>query len=183
MAIKTIYKKTSRTGGGADAADGIDGAVLKDESLILVFESNRVLIYEVDLTGGAAANDPHILVPVTNPGTVNLVLFGVATKLNTSPKSVTIAAGVLTPTGPGNYLVDTEGAAASDEVTSVAGLATGETAILSIVSDARVVTVENNASIKLQGMACSLVSQYNSIQIQGLAGDVVRELTRSGAGS
>jgi len=179
----TIYRKTARTGGGADAVDGIDGAVLKDGSFIFVFEANRALLYHVDLDGGEAEDDPHIIVPVTNPGDININLVGVFTKLHAEPKTVTIAAGVLTLTGVGNYLVETDGAAASDEVESVAGLAVGETAVLSIADDARVVTVQNNANIKLQGVDCELVSQYNSIQIQGLAGGVVRELTRSGAGS
>ena len=180
---KVIYRKTARTGGGADAADGIDGNTLVDGSVVEVWESNRVLFYPVDLTGGAVENDPHVLVPDANPGTINLVLKGIAARTDTTFLEKTIAAGVLTLTGPGNYHVDTESDAATDDLESISGLAEGEVAILSPESDARTVVVENNASIKLAGIKFTMDSQYDAICLQGLGGGVVRECWRMGGGS
>ena len=58
-------------------------------------------------------------------------------------KSVTIAAGVLTLTGAGRYIVDTEGGAVSGEVNTINGLIDGDEVILAPASDARTVIFKN----------------------------------------
>ena len=183
MSDKVVYRKTLRTGGGVNAADGIDGNTLINGSVIEVWEANRVLFYLVDTTGGAAEIDPFVLVPDANPGSINLVLKGIATRNDTIFKEVTIASGVLTLTGSGNYHVDTESDDASDTIESVAGLAEGERAILVPESDARTVIVQNNTVVKLQDIDFTMQSQYDAIEVQGLGGGVVRECWRSSCGS
>lgn len=180
MSDLTVYKKTARTGGGASALDGIDGNSLVDGSLAFVVETDRYLFYEMDADGGAAESDPYVIVPDANPGTKNWVLKGIGVKQNCAFKEVTIASGVLTLTGPGNYKVDTEGDAATDDVTSVAGLAEGECAELIPANDGRTVVIKNNASIKLAGIDFTMDSQYDAIEIKGLGGGVVRERFRFG---
>ena len=183
MSDKVVYRKTSRTGGGTNAADGIDGNTLVDGSIIEVWETARVLFYLVDTTGGAAESDPFVLVPDTNPGSINLVLKGIATRNDTIFKEVTIASGIITLTGPGNYHVDTESNAAEDTVESVAGLAEGERATLVPESDARTVIVQNNTVVKMQDIDFTMQSQYDAVEIQGLGSGVVRECWRSSCGS
>ncbi len=183
MSDKVVYRKTTRTGGGATAADGIDGNTLVNGSVIEVWEANRVLFYLVNTTGGLTETDPFVLVPDTNPGTINLELKGIATRLNATFLEKTISAGAVTLTGPGNYDIDTESDAATDDLESVAGLAEGECAILRPESDARTIVVKNNASIKLQGVDFTMESQYDAMMIQGLGGGVVRECWRSNCGS
>lgn len=57
------------------------------------------------------------------------------------PTEVTIFAGVITLTGPGWYLVDTESDAATDDLREVEGLSKGDQIILSPASDDRTVVV------------------------------------------
>ena len=58
-------------------------------------------------------------------------------------KSVTISGGVATFTGAGRYLIDTEGAAASDDLDTINGLIDGDEVILSPASGSRTVVLKN----------------------------------------
>lgn len=62
----TVYKKHTRTGGGADALDGIDGNTLVDGSMAFVIESDWTYFFENDATGTAVTGD---VTPTANPGT------------------------------------------------------------------------------------------------------------------
>ena len=179
---QVAYIKTGRTGGTATDLDGIDGNSLNAGDIAFVVETNVVYFYWLDSTAAAAENDPLVIVPNANPGTKNWELKAVVDPTQAIFKEVTIASGVLTLTGPGNYHVDTESDDAEDTIESVAGLAEGERATLVPESDARTVIVENNTVNKLQGMDFSMASQYDAIEVQGLGGGVVRECWRSGCG-
>lgn len=65
----TVYKKHARTGGGADALDGIDGATLVDGSMAFVIESDWTYFYENDADGSLPENNPSVIVADANPGT------------------------------------------------------------------------------------------------------------------
>lgn len=58
-------------------------------------------------------------------------------------KTVTISGGVLTLSGPGRYMVDTEGAAASDDVDTINGLTDGDEVLLAPASGSRTVVLKN----------------------------------------
>jgi len=84
-----IYKKTALTGGGAGALDAMDGltggkggAALATGDVCFVFESDKQYTYYCDTTGGAGESDPDIIVPDTNPGSINWVLQNTATRID-----------------------------------------------------------------------------------------------------
>lgn len=71
---KTVYRKDVRTGGGATALDGIDGAGLLDKDECTVYESGIAYSYIVNATSGAADDGLNIIAPDTNPGTKRWIL-------------------------------------------------------------------------------------------------------------
>ncbi|MFH2074367.1 MAG: hypothetical protein ABIJ57_03330 [Pseudomonadota bacterium] len=184
MADMIVYKKTARTGGGAGALDGIDGATLVDGSFVFVFMNDRMYgPYLVDTSGGGSENDPLILVPDTNPGSIDFTLPALIGKQQAIFDEKTIATGVLTVVGPGNYKILNEGATAEDDIDSIAGLNEGETAILKASNAAQTVVVKNDQSnIFLQGSDFTMNSIYDAIMVQGLGSGVVRECWRSSCG-
>jgi len=184
MADIIVYKKTARTGGGAGAADGIDGATIVDGSFAFVFMNDRMYgPYLIDTAGGGSENDPLILVPDANPGSIDFTLPALIGKQEAIFDEKTIATGVLTVVGPGNYKILNEGAASSDDIDSIAGLNEGEKAVLKPSNAAQTVVVKNDqSSIFLQGIDFTMQSIYDAIQVQGLGGGVVRECWRSSCG-
>ncbi len=67
-------------------------------------------------------------------------------------QNVTISGGVLTLSGPGRYAIETEGAAASDDVDTINGLIDGDEVILSAQDGSHTVVLKNgtgNLSIKV----------------------------------
>ena len=58
-------------------------------------------------------------------------------------KTVTISGGVVAFTGAGRYLIDTEGAAASDDLDTITGLNDGDEVILAPASGSRTVVLKN----------------------------------------
>ena len=71
-------KKLTKTGGGVDAVDGIDGSTLSDGDFVFVMTTptdDALHAYVVDDDGAAAESDPDIIVPDTNPGNINLKLM------------------------------------------------------------------------------------------------------------
>ena len=82
---KTAYERTSLTGGGAYALDGIDGAGLLDGDFAFVFVSGTLYHYILDDDLNTAENEPNIIVPNDNPGTLGWKLqgfYGGAEKVN-----------------------------------------------------------------------------------------------------
>jgi len=184
MADIIVYKKTARTAGGAGALDGINGDTIVDGSFAFVFMNDRMYgPYLADTSGGGSENDPLIIVPDTNPGSIDFTLPALIGKQQAIFDEKTIATGVLTVVGPGNYKILNEGAAAEDDIDSIAGLNEGETAILKPSNDAQTVVIKNNSSIKLQDIDFTMQSIYDAIQVQGLGSGVVRECWRSSCGS
>ena len=75
---KTLYQRTSLTGGGADALDEEDGANLVDGDFAFVMTSaNIAYIYILDADSGAAESSPDIISPDTHPGSKRWLLQGV----------------------------------------------------------------------------------------------------------
>jgi len=70
----TAYRKTARTGGGANALDGIDGNVLKDGDFAFVFDTGAFYVYILDADSGAPEDDPDVIAPDVNPGDKRWVL-------------------------------------------------------------------------------------------------------------
>ena len=78
------YVKTTRTGGGVNALDGMDGATggkggaaLATGDIAFVYESGIKYEYWCNDSGGAAENDPLVIVPDANAGTINWELQSV----------------------------------------------------------------------------------------------------------
>lgn len=65
--------------------------------------------------------------------------------------SITVAAGAIAPASTGHYYVDTEGAAATDDLDSITSGADGMVLWLSTTDSTRDVTVKNVASIQMCG--------------------------------
>jgi len=93
---------------------------------------------------------------------------------------VTIVGGKITCLeGPANYVVDTEGGAATDTLTEILGLSTGECFQLSAKSATRVVTIEHGANLRLmRSRNFSLNSLDDSMSFRAASGVVMRELSR-----
>jgi len=95
---------------------------------------------------------------------------------------LTIAAGVITGAiaGRRNIRVETEGGAASDNLTSILGYAEGEAVVLSAKNAAHVVTIPNSGNFHLQGVAFTLNGLEDSIFLLNTGANQWRELSRSG---
>ena len=65
--------------------------------------------------------------------------------------SVTIASDVLTITASTWHKVDTEGAAASDQITNIVGGVAGQIILITTVSSSRDVTIVDNTNLRLSG--------------------------------
>jgi len=74
---KTVYLRTSLTGGGADALDQVDGDDLSDNDTAIVTYGGEFYFYELDSTSGATENPPAIISPDLNPGTKRWILQGI----------------------------------------------------------------------------------------------------------
>ena len=95
------------------------------------------------------------------------------------PVTLTISSGVLAVPCSGYYLVETEGAASTDDLDQITGLSSGEAVILRPVSDARTVVVKDGTYIKCQaGMDFSMNSQYDSMELICVGSDTCIERTR-----
>lgn len=89
----------------------------------------------------------------TPRATVSTTGFGVPTMMTFTRSDLTIAAGVITATRS-RHRVDTEGAAAADDLDTITAATDGQRLRLYCVSGARVVTVKNGTgNIKLNGAA------------------------------
>ena len=76
-AVQTVYIKTARTGGGANALDGINGSSLNDADVAFVIETDQTLFYENDASCSDGEDDPLTIIQDTNPGTNCFKLKGV----------------------------------------------------------------------------------------------------------
>jgi len=72
--MATLYKKTSLTGGGATALDGINGTGLLDGDFAFVMVGNLQYTYQLDDDSGAAESSPNIISPDVNAGTKRWIL-------------------------------------------------------------------------------------------------------------
>ena len=71
---RTVYHKTTLTGGGTDSLDGINGATLFNNDVALVMDSGITYEYILDSTSGQTESPPEIIAPDTNPGTKRWIL-------------------------------------------------------------------------------------------------------------
>jgi len=70
MAV-TLYRRTGLTGGLSSTLDGIDGNTIKDGDICFTFEGGRTFIHIADIDGGESESSPDVIVPDTNPGSIN----------------------------------------------------------------------------------------------------------------
>ena len=94
---------------------------------------------------------------------------------------VTIASGVAVCNyESAYYILDTEGAAATDSLTQVTGLAAGVTFILSPADNDRVVTVEHGTYLKLLGgNNFTMANVRSKMFLRHLGSNVCEEISRS----
>ncbi len=94
----------------------------------------------------------------------------------------TIASGIVDVSYAGRVSVDTEAAAASDDLDKITGLNDGDMVILEAANDARSVVVKDGAYLKLQS-DFTLNNQYDRITLQCIGSDTCVEISRSNNGS
>lgn len=100
-----------------------------------------------------------------------------------SASEVTIASGVAALAGEGYYTIDTEGDAASDDLTKLTGLTVGDEIVLKPENGARTVVVKHGTYLKLQAEAdFTMNNAFDMIKVQCIAADTCREITRVNAG-
>lgn len=90
-----------------------------------------------------------------------------------------LSSGVLDASaGPGIYAVDTEGAASTDDLTQITGLAENEEIVLRMANAAREVTVKVGANMKIQ--ADYILDTVNSrCKLMSKGSDVMAEISRT----
>ena len=90
-----------------------------------------------------------------------------------------LVSGVLDASaGPGIYAVDTEGAAATDDLTQITGLAVNEEIVLRMANAAREVTVKQGANMKIQA-DYPLDTVNSRCKLMSKGSDVMTEITRA----
>lgn len=97
-------------------------------------------------------------------------------KMYRAPQTLTIASGIVTTTGWGWYKVDTEGAAATDDLDKLVGVPEGEMVILRLANAARQVVLRHGTFLKLaDGLDFELLTIYDSIVLKSWGSDVLVE--------
>lgn len=102
-----------------------------------------------------------------------------------SPSVLTLSAGTVTISGVVNWRfhsIDTEGDAASDDLTTISGGNTGEVLILQAVNDDRTVVCKDGTSLKLS-YDFSLNNTEDKLMLLCIAAGIWHELSRSSNGS
>lgn len=93
---------------------------------------------------------------------------------------ITIVSGVLTVTGEGAYTVDTEADAASDVVTSIAGMVAGETYLLKAEAATRTAMFTHAGNLHLASqVSFPLNNAEDHLLLYSLDGAEVSEVSRS----
>lgn len=98
-----------------------------------------------------------------------------------TPTTVVIAAGIVTVTGAGWFLIDTEAAGASDDVHTVQGLSIGEVVRFSSVSAARTIRFVHHSgsgNLRMNPPEFTCNSICDHITFQNVNGTLIRELGR-----
>lgn len=125
------------------------------------------------IADGTTADQTDVLVPLNQLiGYLNDILNGVQAfdRLNVgTAESLTIASGAITPTKT-NVLVDTEGAAATDDLATINNGAAGRQMFISIVNAARQVRIVQSGNIRLP-VSGSSVTLTNTNQVMWLKHD------------
>lgn len=84
-----------------------------------------------------------------------------------TPSPRIIVAGAITVSGAGLYTVDTEGAAATDDLTSITGATrTGDLVILSPTNDARTIVVKHQGTLHIGGVDFTMDTAYCCIHLR-----------------
>jgi len=94
-----------------------------------------------------------------------------------SPVEVTISSGIITVTGSGYFSVDTEGDSATDDLTRIKGLSSGEQVILKAEDNDRTVVVKHGSFLKLNtGADFTMNNVYDRLVLQCVGSDICVEL-------
>ena len=95
------------------------------------------------------------------------------------PTELTISGGIVIVTsGVYHYLVDTEGDAASDDLTRITGLTNGDEVIIRPAHDDRSVVIKNGTYLKI-GPDFTMNSIYDTMKLLCIGGDVCQQIARS----
>lgn len=78
MTAPNGFSCTSLTGGGSGALDSISGSNITNNDFAIVTSGGYVYFYRADTSGGAGESSPEIIVPDTNPGSINWELQDIA---------------------------------------------------------------------------------------------------------
>lgn len=90
MAINIYFDRTTLTGGGSSALDGIDGASLNDGDKAFVYTSADILyVYILDADSGQGENSPYIISPDLNPGSKRWILQSLPAQNSGNPQTFT----------------------------------------------------------------------------------------------
>jgi len=91
MSTHTAYYKTSLTGGGASALDGIDGAKLNNDDFAFVLYDGEEYVYKLNATSGASESVPDIIAPDVNAGDKRWILQGIIARVGRFGSSINYA--------------------------------------------------------------------------------------------
>ena len=95
-------------------------------------------------------------------------------KMYRTPTTATIASGILTTTGWGYYAVETQGAAATDDLDRINGVPEGEEILLCLFNAAHRVTLKHGTFLKLpDGLDFELQGPFDNITLKSKGGDVL----------
>lgn len=98
--------------------------------------------------------------------------------LHGGPVALTISSDTITVTGTGWYTVDTQGAAATDDLSTILGTTVGDVVQLRIANASRVVTVKHNGTtiFLANGLDFTMDSIYDSIMLRSYGSNVLVEM-------
>jgi hypothetical protein len=107
------------------------------------------------------------------------LVFDANGPVGTGPETIVISSDLLILPGPGVYLIETEGAAASDTITAIMGLGHG-LAHLRLATSGRTVTITNAGTIYLQeGFGdVVLANRHDNLWVRGIGDNNVIEAGR-----
>lgn len=189
MAIN-CFGRAARTGGATNAIDGIDltNSSVANGDLAISFESTRQFIYQYNSTSGVAEDGIRYIAPDEDGGAPyagngRWELIGIVSLANGlgEEEEITISSGTITLNGAGKYVIDTEGAAATDDITAVAGLAAGDQVQLRSKNAARVPTLKKGAGVKMTA-DFTMNSIYDRIVLECHTVGTVVEISRANNG-
>ena len=114
------YHCNALTGGAANALDFIDGSTINNGDIAFTKVNGTFYFHEANTAGGASEDSPVVIVPDTNPGSINWEIAAsntLITKTQTTDYNVTAS-----DLQSGAICIDNNGAAGAVNLTLPAGV-------------------------------------------------------------